>query len=153
MTPFLTAPLPPTTHDPRLVWRFHLQTVLRMLPLFAPALVILPLVFGPWLWIDCVLVVMASMSHSWRYLHELRDAGIALTPPMISARPRLAIKSPLDPLTTFDACAETLSGLGLGRALGYPGPAAFRYRPFQGRILLAPPRSLFLWRRLAACRT
>ncbi|TYQ05787.1 UNVERIFIED_ORG: histidine kinase [Zoogloea ramigera] len=147
MTPSFTTAIPIIVHDPRLVWRYHLQTLLRLLPAFAPAMVILPVLFGPWLWLDCLLVVLVSTSTSWRYLHELRDAGIALTPQMISARPRLAIKSPLDPLTTFDACAETLSGLALGRALGYPGPAAFSYRPFKGRIMLAPPRSMFLWRR------
>ena len=148
MTPSVTTAIPIIVHVPRLVWRYHLQTLLRLLPAFAPALVILPLLFGPWLWLDGLLVVLVSTSNSWRYLHELRAAGIALTPQMISARPRLAIKSPLDPLTTFDACAETLSGLGLGRALGYPGPAAFSYRPFKGRIMLAPPRSMFLWRRI-----
>jgi len=78
MTPLFIPPLSSITHEPRLVWRYHVQTLLRHL--------------------------------TWTAL----------------------------PLT----------GLALGRALGYVGPAAFSYRPFKGRITLAPPRSLFLWRRI-----
>jgi len=148
MTPLFIPPLSSITHEPRLVWRYHAQTLLRHLTWTALPLAVLALIGGPWLLLDYMLLALASISLSRRYLFELREAGIALTPQMISTSPRLAIISPLDPLTTFDACAETLSGLALGRALGYVGPAAFSYRPFKGRITLAPPRSLFLWRRI-----
>jgi signal transduction histidine kinase len=67
---------------------------------------------------------------------------------MISSRPRMTVSSPLDTLGTFELCAETLSGLTLGLALGYPGPASFSHQQFKGRIRIAPPRTLWLWRRM-----
>jgi sensor histidine kinase YesM len=63
---------------------------------------------------------------------------------MLSARPSRLLVSPLDPLTTYSICTETLSGLALGMALGYGGPAVFRHSPFGGRILIGPRRPVWL---------
>jgi ribosomal protein L34E len=56
------------------------------------------------------------------------------------------VLSPLDPLSTYNVCAETLSGLAVGMALGYGGPAVFRHLPFTGKIVLGPWRPLWLGR-------
>ncbi|MYM75225.1 hypothetical protein GTP56_23935 [Duganella sp. FT134W] len=81
-----------------------------------------------------------------RYLNELTEAGTPLTAEMFSSRPQRVLLSPLDPLSTYDLCAETLSGLALGMALGYHGPAVFRHSPFIGKIVLGPWRPLWLGR-------
>lgn len=81
-----------------------------------------------------------------RYLNELTEAGTPLTAEMFSSRPHRMLLSPLDPLSTYDLCAEMLSGLALGMALGYHGPAVFRHSPFIGKIVLGPWRPLWLGR-------
>lgn len=151
-------------HDARLVRRYLLQTLLRYLSVTALLIavcLVLPVTFifwslgrAPdavnWLYVGPALAIFAgfcpaTISMALHYLRGLREAGIALTPEMISSRPHLTLPSPLDPLSTYDLCAETLSGLALGLALGYPGPAAFWHQSFKGRILLAPSRMMRLW--------
>jgi len=155
--------VPHVGHDAQLVRRYFLQTLLRYLSvmalLIAVCLVLPATVFWSlggvsnafnWLYFVPALAVFtgfcpALISSAWQYLRALREAGIALTPEMISSRPHLTLPSPLDPLSTYDLCAETLSGLALGLALGYPGPAAFWHQSFKGQILLAPSRAMRLW--------
>ena len=158
------AKVPRVEHDARLVRKYLLQSLLRYLSVTALLITVclaLPVTFifwslgrapdaSNWLYFGPALVIFAGfcpalMSMAWHYLRGLREAGITLTPEMISSRPHLALPSPLDPLSTYDLCAETLSGLALGLALGYSGPAAFWHQSFKGRILLAPSRMMRLW--------
>ena len=159
------AQLPRVSHDATLVRRYFLQTLLRhalAAVLVCGFCVLAPVAYNVWSlgawphninWIyllpllDFVFIFPALIAMCWSYLGKLREAGTALTPEMISSRPRMTVSSPLDTLGTFDLCAETLSGLTLGTALGYAGPAAFSYQQFKGRIVIAPPGTLWLWRR------
>ncbi|USX14446.1 histidine kinase [Oxalobacteraceae bacterium OTU3CAMAD1] len=158
------AKVPQVEHDARLVRRYLWQTLLRYLSVTALLLTVclaLPVTFifwslgrapdaSNWLYFGPALAIFAgfcpaTISMAWQHLRGLREAGVTLTPEMISSRPHLTLPSPLDPLSTYDLCAETLSGLALGLALGYPGPAAFWHQSFKGRILLAPSRMMRLW--------
>ena len=158
------AKVPQVEHDAALVRRYLLQTLLRYVAMFALLVgvcMVLPVAVisfslgrrsdsANWMVLAPALAIVVAfcpltISMAWHHLRRLREAGIALTPEMISARPRLTLPSPLDPLSTYDLCAETLSGLALGLALGYPGPAAFWHHSFKGRILLAPSRMMRLW--------
>jgi signal transduction histidine kinase len=163
--PFNTR-VPLVEHDASLVRRYYLQTLLRhalAAVLVCGLCVTVPVVYAWWSqgyipagvnWfyllplIDFILVFPALIAMASSYLGTLREAGTALTPEMISSRPRMTVSSPLDTLGTFELCAETLSGLTLGLALGYPGPASFSHQQFKGRIRIAPPRTLWLWRRM-----
>lgn len=153
-------------HDASLVRRYYLQTLLRhalAAVLVCGLCLSLPVAYVWWSrgyvadsvnWfyllplIDFILMFPVLIAMACGYLGKLREAGTALTPEMISSRPRMTVGSPLDTLSTFDLCAETLSGLSLGLALGYPGPASFSHQQFKGRIRTAPPRTLWLWRRM-----
>lgn len=156
--------VPRVEHDARLVRKYLLQTLLRYVAMFSVfvlvclvlpvAIICIALGRAPnspdWVVFAPALAVVVgfcplTISMAWHYLGKLREAGVALTPEMISSRPHLTLPSPLDPLSTYDLCAETLSGLTLGLALGYPGPAAFWHQSFKGRILLAPSRAMRLW--------
>lgn len=163
--PFNTR-VPLVEHDASLVRRYYLQTLLRhalAAVLVCGLCVTVPLVYAWWSqgyiaasvnWfyllplIDFILMFPVLIAMASSYLGTLREAGTALTPEMISSRPRMTVSSPLDTLGTFELCAETLSGLTLGLALGYPGPASFSHQQFKGRIRIAPPRTLWLWRRM-----
>lgn len=160
------AKVAPVQHDPRLVRRYFVQAMLRhaLAALLACGLcAAVPVAYLSWSrgyvpdsvdWLyllpvlDFIIFFPVLVSMSLIYLGKLREAGTALTPEMISSRPHMTLTSPLDTLGTYDLCAETLSGLTLGLALGYAGPAAFSYRQFKGTILIAPPRTLWLWRRM-----
>lgn len=161
--------IPVVEHDQRLVRRYLLQSVLRMAGcglLLMTVLIYLPLLAALWhhaklaallrggSQLSTVLFmcnpILISMLSAWgiarRKLDDLRGAGVALTPELMSSQPERWLDSPLDHLSTFDLCAETLSGLGIGVALGYHAPAVFSYQPFQGRIVLGPWRPLWLGR-------
>ncbi|HWW70687.1 MAG TPA: histidine kinase [Duganella sp.] len=160
------ARVPLVEHDAPLVRRYFLQTLLRhalAAVLVCGLCLTLPIAYAWWSrgympdsvnWfyllplIDFILVFPALIAMACSYLGKLREAGTALTPEMISSQPRMTVGSPLDTLSTFDLCAEALSGLTLGLALGYPGPASFSHQQFKGRIRISPPRSLWLWRRM-----
>ena len=160
------ARVPPTKHDASLVRRYLLQTLLRHVlaaVLVGCLLLTLPIAHAWWSqgylpdslnWFyllplfDCILVFPALIAMAYSYLGTLRNAGTALTPEMVSSQPGMTVSSPLDTLSTFDLCAETLPGLTLGLALGYAGPAAFSHQQFKGRIRISPPHTLWLWRRM-----
>jgi signal transduction histidine kinase len=157
-------------HDRRLARRYVWQSALRMgagTLLITIIAVYVPMIAITWqlghgakslaalvTWLNFFNVVftpillpaLLSMGDAARTLAVWRNAGVALTPEMMSSRPRLTLQSPLDPISTFDLCAETLSGLALGAALGYRGPAVFWHQPFEGRIVLGPWRPLWLGR-------
>ena len=158
------AKVPQVEHDAPLVRKYLLQSLLRYVAMFSVLIIVcmvLPVTviffslgrapdFSNWMvFVPALAIVVAccpaTISMALHYLGTLREAGVVLTPEMISSRPHLMLPSPLDPLSTYDLCAETLSGLALGLALGYPGPAAFWHQSFKGRILLAPSRSMRLW--------
>jgi signal transduction histidine kinase len=165
-TPFYLKPAA-IEHDPTLVRRYYWQSLLRlwsgmailiacfygllMLWVF-PAAVHAGMHFG-WNWRVLAPLLIPSLipsagvaSSVGRRLKELAEAGTPLTAEMFSSRPRRVLQSPLDPLSTYDLCAETASGLALGMALGYHGPAVFRHSPFAGKIVLGPWRPLWLGR-------
>ncbi|WP_343730934.1 histidine kinase [Duganella sp.] len=154
-------------HDPRLVWRYRWQSLLRMWALVAIIGVIVAAVLiafllslpnrgalraGGWTWLNIFFGVVwpalvpfiIGNNLATLRLKELSEAGTPLTEEMMSARPGRVLISPLDPLTTYNVCTETLSGLAVGMALGYGGPAVFRYSPFEGKILIGPRRPVWL---------
>lgn len=163
-TPFYLKPAA-IEHDPVLVRRYKWQSLLRLWARVAIGVIVLtpPLVWlilsvvppGPskstWAWgpLSTILMLVfmpVSVMHAMvqQRLKELSEAGTPLTAEMLSSRPSRTLISPLDSLTTYNVCTETLSGLALGMALGYGGPAAFRYSPFKGQILIAPRRPVWL---------
>lgn len=164
---FLFRP-PAVEHDRSLVRRYLWQSMLRPAAGMAIglALLCLPLLvaaavystgLGPWRWprwgwfvfIVCYpffLGCMAGVGSARRTLAALRAAGTPLSGAMISSRPCAVLVSPLDPISTFDLCAETLSGLAIGVALGYRRPPVFARNMFQGKVWLGPWRPLWLGR-------
>jgi signal transduction histidine kinase len=158
---------PPVVHDRRLVWRYLLQSVLRMAccqslillavvgPLFLLAgqahALLNPATWGPLAFFNVVfypfvLPTILASGIATANLQTMREAGLALSDDRMSARPGRSVASAFDPITTFDLCAETLSGLAVGEALGYGGPAVFRHHAFQGKIVLGSWRPLWLGR-------
>lgn len=165
-TPFYLKPVT-VEHDRRLVRRYVWQTMLRGwafmgVPMLTIVLMLAALAMSVtarnglhplWSWNTALLFMwpmlvpgLATSGLARRYLQELSEAGTPLTAEMFDARPSRKLLSPLDPLTTYNVCAETLSGLAVGMALGYGGPAAFRHSPFIGRVVLGPWRPLWLGR-------
>jgi signal transduction histidine kinase len=165
-TPFYLKPAE-VEHDPALVRRYRWQSLRRMWAVTAIAFVIIvvPLTAllsslpnhggwqaGGWTWVGfffglvwpVLLPSLIGNSLVSARLNELSEAGTPLTEEMLSARPSRLLVSPLDPLTTYNICTETLSGLAVGMALGYGGPAVFRYFPFEGKILIGPRRPVWL---------
>ncbi len=157
----------PVEHDPRLAWRYRWQSLLRMWAMVAIIGVIVVAVLiafllslpnrgalraGGWTWLNIFFGVVwpalvpfiIGNNLATLRLKELSQAGTPLTEEMMSARPSRVLISPLDPLTTYNVCTETLSGLAVGMALGYGGPAVFRYAPFEGKILIGPRRPVWL---------
>ncbi|WP_158568034.1 MULTISPECIES: sensor histidine kinase [unclassified Duganella] len=150
-------------HDRSLMRRYLWQSILRPAASMAIVLALLCMLFmaaaysaGPvmghwprWGWsvlIACYplfLGGMVGLGSVRRTLAELREAGTPLSEAMISSRPCVLLVSPLDPLSTIDLCAETLSGLAIGVALGYHRPPVFARNMFQGKIWLGPWRPLW----------
>lgn len=79
-----------------------------------------------------------------QHLDGLRASGTPLTSDWMAARVRREASSAFDPMTTFDLCAEVLSSVGAGTALGYAGPPAFDHDPFHGTMALGSRRPLRL---------
>ena len=119
-----------------LAWRFEGLRHLEVWNLPTTLLVSLVL---PLLGCSAVAIGLAR-----QHLDGLRASGRPLTSDWMAARVRRETISEFDPLTTFDLCAEVLSGVGAGTALGYAGSPAFRYDPFHGTMALGPRRPLWL---------
>jgi signal transduction histidine kinase len=83
------------------------------------------------------MLVLVAASRARHQLNDVREAGGVLSEALISAAPQRAFASPLDPISTFDLCADRLSSIGMAAALGYARPAAFRHNPFTGRVTIA----------------
>ena len=101
---------------------------------------------GPW-WVTAlpILTVMAMplLSVHGMVRQQLRvfaEEGAVLTGELISARVTRELTSPFDIFTSFDLCAEALSGLATGQAPGLAGPPAFAHDPFD-RIILPGGRA------------
>jgi signal transduction histidine kinase len=153
-------------HDPKLVRRYRRQSLLRMfgatciLGVFIFLLLAALFNSAPlrtrlspeWNWWGIFVALawpvtfplLLANTYVQARLKELSDAGTPLTEEMLSAHPSRVLISPLDQLTTYNLCTETLSGLALGMGLGYGGPAAFQYSPFEGKIVIAPRRPMWL---------
>jgi signal transduction histidine kinase len=113
---------------------FPLLLMLALLrPMFAaaPTPSVLLIVFG------ALSPVLALTGRARGQVAELRANGIALTEDMIAPGPAREFTSPLDPLSTFELCADRLSSIGMAAALGFARPAAFRHDPFGARITIA----------------
>jgi signal transduction histidine kinase len=160
-------------HDRRLVRRYLLESVLRLnagvmlglaLLILAPLAglsyhsglyAVLPLPASPLtfpvilytLLVPVFNLTLCALLMAQRNLAALRGQGRPLTREWMSSRSAASMVSPFDPLTTFELCAEVLSGVALGTALGYRAQAAFEQHPFQGRIVLGA------WRPFRLCRS
>ena len=157
----------PVAHDPRLVRRYLWQTLLR----FGGSVCLAAIGFiaggvvlliqhahmverpdgGPW-WIPClpmltVMMIPLLSVHGMvrQQLCVFADEGVVLTEELISARVTREFSSPFDIFTSFDLCAEALSGLATGQALGLAGPPAFAHDPFDRIILLGRARPFHLF--------
>ncbi len=159
------APLPaPFVQDARLVRLYLKQTLLR----FCGGIFIVPLAII----VGGLLLLMLHMPvgdgrHWWQLtlpvlpgllapllavngmvrqqLRVFADEGVVLTEELISARVMRELSSPFDIFSTFDLCAEALSGLATGQALGLAGPPAFAHDPFDRIILLGRARPFRLF--------
>lgn len=154
----------PAAHDPRLVRRYLVQTTLRfcggvaLLPLLIVAGGLLMLYLHlpqaadkPW-WhmampgvIAMLMPLLAANGMVRQQLRAFEDEGLVLSEELISARVTRTLTSRFDIFTSFDLCAEALSGLATGRALGLAGPAAFAHDPFERIILLGRLRPFWLF--------
>ena len=94
--------------------------------------------------VSCCMLAVVAVARARHQLAELREAGGVLSEAMISPAPAREFVSPLDPISTFDLCADRLSSIGMAEALGYARPAAFRHNPFTGRITIGRVRPF--WR-------
>ena len=167
-------------HDRRLAHAYIMQSVLRMWGLALLALVVLLIPFGlclflkgespdfrvfyraahpsyiPWLvMLPSILAgiyvpITATVGTARRNLQAWRNAGTALTWEMMSFRVSRELSSPFDASTTIDLCAEALSGLAAGMALGYGRPPAFAYDPFRGKIVIGFRDPLWLFNSIDA---
>jgi len=165
-TPFYLKPVQ-VEHDRRLARRYLWQSMLRTGSVMLAVLLLILLLLAAlllsvttrtslhlaWNWGIVVSIVwpmlvptLATSGIARRHLQDLAAAGTPITAEMVDARPSRTLRSPLDPLTTYNVCAEVLSGLAVGLALGYGGPAAFQHSPFTGRVVLGPWRPLWLGR-------
>jgi hypothetical protein len=159
------APLPdPVEHDPRLVRLYLKQTLLR----FCGGLCLLPMVIvavglallmlhmpvgdGRHWWqlalpvLPALLAPLLAVNGMVRQqLRVFAEEGVLLTEELISARVTRELSSPFDIFTSFDLCAEALSGLATGQALGLAGPPAFAHDPFERIILLGRARPFRLF--------
>ncbi len=88
----------------------------------------------------CLAIGMAAVARARSQLAVLREEGGALSEDVISSSPAREFVSPLDPLSTFDLCADRLSSIGMAEALGLSRPAAFRHNPFAGTIVFGRVR-------------
>ena len=158
---FATLP-DPFVQDPRLVRRYLMQTLLRFcgsiylatMGLVAIGLLLLmqhsPMIERidgqPW-WVMALPMLMPMLTPLLavngmvrQQLRVFAEEGAVLTEELISARVTRELSSPFDIFTTFDLCAEALSGLATGQALGLAGPPAFAHDPFDRIILLGRAR-------------
>lgn len=87
-----------------------------------------------------VLIPIVVVNQARSQLAALREKGVALSENIISPSPTRAFFSPLDPISTFDVCADRLSSIGMAAALGFAHPAAFRHNPFKGEIAIGRVR-------------
>ena len=154
----------PVDHDPRLVRRYLMQTLLRfccgmmLLPILIVAggvtalLLHLPqgagspwwsLMMPPMFALLMPLLVVNGMVR--QQLRVFEEQGVVLTEELISAQVTRELSSPFDIFTSFDLCAEALSGLATGQALGLAGPAAFAHDPFERIIVLGRLRPFRLF--------
>ena len=154
----------PAPHDPRLVRLYLWQTMLR----FCGGLLLLPMLLvgggiimlllhlpqgagRPW-WslalpgLAALLAPLLAVNGMVRQqLRAYTEQGVVLTDELISARVTRELSSPFDIFTSFDLCAEALSGLATGQALGLGGPPAFAHDPFERVITLGRRRPFRLF--------
>lgn len=132
----------------RFIWRASWPVALLC---GLPILIVIDSLPNPWINVSarpamfsgivtCCMLALVAVARARHQLAELREAGGVLSEAMISSTPARAFTSPLDPLSTFDLCADRLSSIGMAETLGYARPAAFRHNPFSGRITIGRVR-------------
>ncbi len=84
-------------------------------------------------WVNAKRQLKVFLSNRWELTEEL----IA---PVVSKE----FSSPLDPITTFDLCADAISSIKLSQLLGFPKGLSFSYDPFKGVIFLARSKPSFM---------
>lgn len=149
-------------HDPRLVRLYLQQTLLRFYACFLPFMAILAA-----LWLALLGQLLSGTTQSWAPLYgglmallapalgcngmvraqlkKFAQEGRSLSRELISPKVARELASPFDIFTTFDLCAEALSSLGTGHALGLSGPPAFAHDPFRRTIVLGSQRPFRLF--------
>lgn len=152
----------PPCHDPRLVRAYLKQTVLRLYGVMLPILAIvmglmllllmhllkgstagwLQLAYGAFM---LLLPAICARTMVHQQLRKFSEEGVALSEELVAARVSRELVSPFDIFTSFDLCAEALSGLGTGQALGLTGPPAFAHDPFKRIIVLGRQRPFCLF--------
>jgi len=147
--PFTELSDPPT--QPALARRFIWRATLPALVCGLPALLSIPSLTLPWTDASphqtafsgaavLLILTLAAVARARQQLTELRESGGVLSEAMVSFTPERELVSPLDPISTFDLCADRLSSIGMAEALGYARPAAFTHNPFMGRIRIGRVR-------------
>ncbi|KAB8045115.1 sensor histidine kinase [Janthinobacterium aquaticum] len=152
----------PIVHDRRLVRLYLQQSMLRFYACFLPFMAILAA-----LWLTLLGQLLSGATQNWAplcfglpallapalgckgmvraQLQKFSDEGRSLTEELVSPRIVRELASPFDIFTTFDLCAEALSSLATGHALGLSGPPAFAHDPFRRTIVLGSQRPFRLF--------
>lgn len=89
--------------------------------------------------------LIGALMQARSVLKQLRAQGTPLSEDMLAADVQRSFASPLDPISTFDLCADVLSGIATAQALGYGGAAAYTQQPFKGRMRLGRTRPWWLF--------
>ncbi|MBI3713606.1 MAG: histidine kinase [Burkholderiales bacterium] len=89
-------------------------------------------------WVNAKRQLKVFLSNRWELTEELIS-------PVVTRE----FVSPLDPITTFDLCADAVSSITIAQMLGSTKGLHFSYDPFKGTISLARSTPAFL--NLAVC--
>ena len=152
----------PIVHDRRLVRLYLQQTMLRFYACFLPFMAILAA-----MWLALLGQLLSGVTQNWAplcfgllallapalgckgmvraQLQKFSEEGRSLTQELVSPRIARELASPFDIFTTFDLCAEALSSLATGHAMGLSRPPAFAHDPFRRTIVLAAQRPFRLF--------
>jgi len=90
------------------------------------------------------MIIFGGKLHAERQLRVFLDNRWELTEELISPLVKRVFNSPLDPITSFDLCANTMSSIRLSQLLGADKNLHFSHDPFKGTIKLARYRPAFL---------
>lgn len=89
-------------------------------------------------------IIVGGKLNATRQLKVFLDNRWELTEELISPVVKRIFDSPLDPITSFDLCANAMSSIRLAQLLGADKNLHFSHDPFKGTIKLAHYRPAFL---------